>query len=65
MIATEGPLSQQRLGERTALDRTTVVAIVDGLEEAGYVERRRDPDDRRAYALEVTPRAGNGSTKPA
>jgi DNA-binding MarR family transcriptional regulator len=54
VIAAEGPLSQQRLGEQTAMDRTTVVAIVDGLEEAGYVERRRDPDDRRAYALEVT-----------
>jgi DNA-binding MarR family transcriptional regulator len=54
VIATEGPLSQQRLGERTALDRTTIVAIVDGLEEAGYVERRRDQDDRRAYALKVT-----------
>jgi DNA-binding MarR family transcriptional regulator len=54
VIASEGPLSQQRLGERTSLDRTTVVAMVDGLEEAGYVERRRDPDDRRAYALEAT-----------
>jgi DNA-binding MarR family transcriptional regulator len=54
VIATEGPLSQQRLGERAAMDRTTVVAIVDALEEAGYVERRRDPSDRRAYALEVT-----------
>jgi DNA-binding MarR family transcriptional regulator len=54
VIATEGPLSQQRLGERAAMDRTTVVAIVDGLEEAGYVERRRDPSDRRAYALEIT-----------
>jgi DNA-binding MarR family transcriptional regulator len=54
VIATEGPLSQQRLGERAAMDRTTVVAIVDGLEAAGYVERRRDPSDRRAYALEIT-----------
>jgi DNA-binding MarR family transcriptional regulator len=54
VIASEGPLSQQRLGERAAMDRTTVVAVVDGLEEAGYVERHRDPEDRRAYALEVT-----------
>lgn len=56
VAASEGPLSQQRLGERIGLDRTTIVAIVDGLEEAGLVERRRDPDDRRAYALEVTRR---------
>jgi DNA-binding MarR family transcriptional regulator len=54
VIASEGPLSQQRVGERAAMDRTTVVAIVDALEEAGYVERRRDPSDRRAYALEIT-----------
>jgi DNA-binding MarR family transcriptional regulator len=55
MIAEEGPLSQQGLGERMAVDRTTIVAIVDRLEDAGYVERRRNPDDRRAYALEITP----------
>ena len=55
VIATEGPLSQQRLSERIGLDRTTIVAIVDDLERAGYVERRRDPNDRRAYALEATP----------
>ena len=54
VIATEGPLSQQRLSERIGLDRTTIVAIVDDLERAGYVERRRDPEDRRAYALEIT-----------
>jgi DNA-binding MarR family transcriptional regulator len=54
VVASEGPLSQQRLSERMGLDRTTIVSIVDGLERAGYVERRRDPDDRRAYALETT-----------
>ena len=36
------------------VDRTTIVAIVDGLERAGYVERQRNPSDRRAYALEAT-----------
>ena len=37
-------------------DRTSVVAIVDDLEGEGLVERRRNPADRRAYALEVTRR---------
>jgi DNA-binding MarR family transcriptional regulator len=55
MIAEESPLSQHELGELMAVDRTTIVAIVDRLEDAGYVERRRNPDDRRAYALEITP----------
>jgi len=31
-----------------------VVELVDGLEAAGLVERRRDPDDRRLNALHVT-----------
>jgi DNA-binding MarR family transcriptional regulator len=54
LIASEGPLSQQRLAERTWIDRTTVVAIVDYLEQHGYVQRQRNPEDRRAYALEAT-----------
>jgi DNA-binding MarR family transcriptional regulator len=36
------------------VDRTTMVAVVDGLERAGFVERERDPGDRRAYALRAT-----------
>ena len=31
-----------------------MVAVVDELEAAGFVERQRNPDDRRAYALEAT-----------
>lgn len=54
VIADEGPLSQQYLSERLRVDRTTMVAVVDELESAGLVERRRNPDDRRAYALEAT-----------
>jgi len=51
VLADEGPLSQQRLGKRMRVDRTTMVAVVDELERNGFVERERDPDDRRAYAL--------------
>ncbi len=31
-----------------------MVATVDALEAGGLVERRRDPEDRRAYALHTT-----------
>jgi DNA-binding MarR family transcriptional regulator len=31
-----------------------VVAYVDELEDRGYVERRRNPDDRRLHALHLT-----------
>lgn len=53
-IADEGPLSQQELGDRLRVDRTTIVALVDELERRGLVARRRNPEDRRAYALEAT-----------
>ena len=51
----EGPMSQGELGARLDLGRTTMVGIVDALEAKGLVERRRDPADRRAYQLVVTP----------
>src|SRR5918995_2425260 len=56
VLVEEGPLSQQRLGERQGVDRTTMVAVVDGLEGSGLVERRRNPLDRRAYSLHATPK---------
>jgi len=54
VLEAEGPLSQRRLAERQGIDRTTMVAVVDELERAGAVERRKDPADRRANALHVT-----------
>jgi DNA-binding MarR family transcriptional regulator len=54
VIDAAGPISQQELGEYVRKDRTTIVALVDDLEDAGLVERRRNPTDRRAYALELT-----------
>jgi len=56
VLVDEGALSQQRLGERMRVDRTTMVAVVDSLEREGFVERPRDAQDRRAYALRATPR---------
>jgi DNA-binding MarR family transcriptional regulator len=55
VIADEGPLSQQALGRRLDVDRTSIVMIVDVLEAEGLVERERNPSDRRAYALRITP----------
>jgi DNA-binding MarR family transcriptional regulator len=36
------------------IDRTTMVALIDELERAGHVDRTRNPEDRRAYALAAT-----------
>jgi DNA-binding MarR family transcriptional regulator len=54
VLVDEGPLSQQRLGQRQGVDRTTMVAVVDDLERRGLVERQRRPHDRRAYSLHAT-----------
>src|SRR3954468_8841199 len=64
VIADEGPLSQQLLGERMMVDRTTMVAVIDDLERTGMVTRHRNPSDRRAYALEATD-AGRAWAKAA
>ncbi|MDA0166698.1 MarR family transcriptional regulator [Solirubrobacter ginsenosidimutans] len=50
-----GPLSQQDLSERLSVNRTVMVKLIDGLEARGFVERVRNPQDRRAYALHATP----------
>jgi MarR family transcriptional regulator, lower aerobic nicotinate degradation pathway regulator len=49
-----GSLSQQAIGERLRIDRTTMVSLIDDLEQAGFVKRERNPDDRRAYVIRLT-----------
>lgn len=49
-----GSLSQQAIGELLRIDRTTMVALIDDLEQKGYVKRERNPDDRRAYVISLT-----------
>jgi DNA-binding MarR family transcriptional regulator len=56
VLADLGPMTQQRLGRIMGIDRTTMVAIADALEQKGLAVRERDPADRRAYALRATGR---------
>jgi DNA-binding MarR family transcriptional regulator len=53
LAANEGK-AQQALGELIGLNPTQMVFLVDELEELGLVERRRNPADRRSYALYLT-----------
>jgi DNA-binding MarR family transcriptional regulator len=50
-----GPCSQQQLAALLWVNRTIMVKLIDALERDGLVERRLNPSDRRAYALEVAP----------
>ena len=49
-------LRQTRLAEILMIERPNLVLILDDLEEADLVTRRRAPDDRRAYELTATPK---------
>ncbi len=50
-------LRQVELADMLDLEPITLCRIVDRLEEAGLVERTRDPEDRRAWRLHITARA--------
>jgi len=54
-LAVNEGQSQQALSAALGIHRSAVVALVDDLEHRGLAERRRDPIDRRAYALYLTP----------
>ncbi|MFU8814373.1 MAG: MarR family winged helix-turn-helix transcriptional regulator [Pseudomonadales bacterium] len=56
MIGLRGPLSAAETAELTGMDRATITRSVDRLESSGFVERGKDPRDRRRIVLEVTPR---------
>jgi MarR family transcriptional regulator, transcriptional regulator for hemolysin len=50
-------VSQKRLAELTELDPMSLVRILDRMEADGWVERRSDPQDRRARSLWLTSKA--------
>jgi DNA-binding MarR family transcriptional regulator len=56
VVALSEGTSQQALAEPLGIPASRMVAIVDELENRKLVERRRNPDDRRAYALYLTPK---------
>ncbi|MFN8215780.1 MAG: MarR family winged helix-turn-helix transcriptional regulator [Solirubrobacterales bacterium] len=45
---------QQGLGQMLMLDPNNCVLLLNELDERGYVERRRDPADRRRHIVEIT-----------
>lgn len=49
-----GEYSQARLAEALGIDPTNVVALLNELESAGLIERRRSPEDRRRHTVVLT-----------
>jgi DNA-binding MarR family transcriptional regulator len=54
-LADVESMSQQELGQLLALEKSTVSRLVVGLQGRGWVERERDPSNRRFYQLQLTP----------
>ena len=53
-VASGEPLSQLEVASRLRVDRTSIGDLIDGLEDRGFVERRRSPEDRRRNVVVLT-----------
>jgi DNA-binding MarR family transcriptional regulator len=53
-LQAAGPMTQKRLGERLSMSPGAITAMIDRLEGRGYVERIRNPEDRRSALVRIT-----------
>lgn len=54
MVTELEPMTQKALADALGIDRTTMVALLDDLEDKGFVARQRHPRDRRAFLVHPT-----------
>jgi DNA-binding MarR family transcriptional regulator len=55
-LGQEGPLTMGELSRRVGVTEKTGTGLVDRLERERYLERERDPDDRRVVRSRLTAR---------
>lgn len=55
LIERRGPVSQREIADALLVDPSDLVSVLDILEDSGFLERRRDPQDRRRNAVVLTP----------
>ncbi|HWF55701.1 MAG TPA: MarR family winged helix-turn-helix transcriptional regulator [Solirubrobacteraceae bacterium] len=53
-LRDHGQVSQQQLSTGLCTDANTCVLVLNQLESADWVQRRRDPADRRRHLVELT-----------
>ncbi|HEY2553382.1 MAG TPA: MarR family transcriptional regulator [Streptosporangiaceae bacterium] len=53
LISRHGPLSPSALARLAALHPATTTGVLDRLERGGWIERDRDPGDRRGVVIRV------------
>jgi len=56
VLGTRDGAIQQELGAVMGIDPSTMVSLIDQLEEAGLAKRRPCPRDRRAREVTITPK---------
>lgn len=54
LLEGQEPESQQQAAERLGVDRTTMVALLDGMEQQGLIARQADVTDRRRNVIVLT-----------
>jgi DNA-binding MarR family transcriptional regulator len=54
LIDTQPGTTQQELVDRSMIDPSSMVAVIDELEELGLAERRLHASDRRKHAVHLT-----------
>ena len=56
LLARANPgIAQIEIANQLGIDKASVVALVDRMEDAGWVTRRRSTDDRRRQGIFLTP----------
>ncbi|WP_234568007.1 MarR family winged helix-turn-helix transcriptional regulator [Rhodohalobacter sp. 614A] len=51
-----GPLNQRAIGEKLLKSGGNITMVIDNLERCGHVKRKKDPEDRRAVLIHLTPK---------
>ncbi len=54
LVATNEGMAQGTIGEALNMDRASTMAVMDKLEQAGLIERRKSTVDRRMHAMFLT-----------
>lgn len=54
LLYDDGPMGQQDLGQAMDIDPSILVTLLNPLEAAGLLSRRRDCDDRRRHLVTLT-----------